>query len=138
MDYCVRYDNWKLCNFYEPASLKMCDAGQAFPDYVKTNLTESYIQKLYHTQKPADLYISPVVVKRGGLNFAIYDMVNDPFELNNLNIEHFVENSKILNEIRAWAEAEIGRPELPVVGASKVAYVDLVKRASFFKVFVLL
>ena len=55
-----------------------------------------------------------------------------------MNIEDFLKNSKISNEIRAWAEAEIGRPEVPVVGASKEAYVKLINKAGSFKVFVIL
>ena len=138
MDYCVRFDSWKFCNFYVPMPLVMCDAGQALPDYAKANLTKNYIEKLHRTQKPSVGQLASVVNRRGGLNFALYDMVNDPFELKNLNIEDFLKNSQISNEIRAWAEAEIGRPEVPVVGASKEAYVKLINKAGSFKVFVIL
>ena len=51
--------------------------------------------------------------------------------------DHVKKNHQIIDEIRAWAEAEIGRPEVPVVGADKHAYVDMTKRAGFVKVYYL-
>jgi len=129
MDYCVRYDGWKFCNFYRSLPNVMCDVGQALPDYAKENLTESYIQKLHDTQKRHGTLPGYFVVLRRDMHVSLYDMVNDPFELTNLNKK----NLPIVDEIRAWAEAEIGRPEVPVVGASKEAYVGMVRRAGTIK-----
>merc|ERR1712025_1354830 len=38
------------------------------------------------------------------------------------------QHQKIVDEITAWAESEIGRPPLPVTGASNLAHVDMVKQ----------
>ena len=129
MDYCARYDGWKFCNFYRPIAVVQCDAGESLPNYVQRNLTQHYMSKLYGTQKRHGTMASSTILRGNSYN-ALYDMVNDPFELYNLNGK----NHPMVDEIRAWAEAEIGRPEVPVVGADKHAYVEMTKRAGFVKV----
>ena len=67
---------------------------------------------------------------RGGKN-QLYDLDADPFEINNLDVSTLPEHKKIKAEIRAWAEAEIGLPQLPIVGETKTAYRDIANRAGF-------
>ena len=62
--------------------------------------------------------ISTITTRSGG---QLYDLSKDPFELNNLWNTNLLNNKpeikKKLLEIREWAEADIGLPEVPVVGA---------------------
>ena len=53
----------------------------------------------------------------------LYNLEDDPFELNNLaNL-----NLPIMKEIRNWAENEIGTPKLAIVGARNTAYIGILK-----------
>ena len=67
---------------------------------------------------------------RGGKS-QLYDLHTDPFEINNLDPLSYNSPNllKIKDEIRAWAEAEIGLPQLPIVGETKTAYRDICNRA---------
>ena len=69
-------------------------------------------------------------IQRLGRN-QLYDLNTDPFELNNLDTSNRPELLKIKAEIRAWAEAEIGLPQLPIVGETKTAYRDIANRAGY-------
>ena len=52
-------------------------------------------------------------------------MENDPFELKNLAFNH--EYAEVMAKTREWAEVEIGRPPIAVVGGWKQAYVKMLK-----------
>ena len=53
----------------------------------------------------------------------LFDIENDPFELNNLVFD--LKYAPTLHKIRQWAEAEIGRPPIAVVGGWNEAYVRM-------------
>ena len=65
----------------------------------------------------------------------LYDLYRDPFEINNLAESDQLISSKyskigqIIREIRAWAEAEIGRPPKAIVGQWNRAYEMMLKLA---------
>ena len=60
----------------------------------------------------------------------LYDLHTDPFETTNLAGDHHRGNyAEIIREIRAWAEAEIGRPPPAVVGHWNLAYDSMLKAA---------
>ena len=56
---------------------------------------------------------------------ALFDIENDPFELNNLIYDH--NYAKVIAKTREWAETEIGRPPIAVVGGWNEAYVKMLK-----------
>ena len=56
---------------------------------------------------------------------ALFDIENDPFELNNLAFDR--NYAPALEKIRQWAEAEIGRPPIAVVGGWNEAYVRMLR-----------
>ena len=58
-------------------------------------------------------------------NIALFDMEKDPFELNNLAFNP--NYAKAMAKTREWAETEIGRPPIAVVGGWNEAYVKMLK-----------
>ena len=56
-------------------------------------------------------------------SIALFDIKNDPFELNNLAFNP--EYTGPMKKIRKWAEAEIGRPPISVVGGWNNAYREM-------------
>ena len=126
MTYCARYGDFKLCNYRRTSGLIRCDSHSmeipksSYPEGVK-QFPQSYISQLHSQTKrhgePAG-GISTITTRSGG---QLYDLSKDPFELNNLWNTNLLNNKpeikKKLLEIREWAEADIGLPEVPVVGA---------------------
>ena len=126
MTYCARYGDFKLCNYRRVSGLIRCDSHSmeipkaSYPEGVK-QFPQSYISQLHSQTKPHGHSaggISTITTRSGG---QLYDLSKDPFELNNLWNTNLLNNKpeikKKLLEIREWAEADIGLPEVPVVGA---------------------
>ena len=77
------------------------------------------------------LYISRAAHQGGrrqSTEVELYDLSLDPFETTNL-AENYPRYAGIIKEIRAWAEAEIGRPPLAVVGQWNMAYENMLTTA---------
>ena len=120
MTYCARYENFKLCNYRRHSGLVACDAQSneipkaSYPEGLN-KFPQSYTNLLRSSTKPHGAIgggVSSITTKSGG---QLYDLSSDPFELYNLWNKPEFNEKKV--EIREWAEADIGLPEVPVVGA---------------------
>ena len=81
--------------------------------------TKSYLDKY----KSARRWRQPTTVE-------LYDLYKDPFEITNLaTAQHISKYHEKIREIRAWAEAEIGRPPKAVVGQWNMAYEKMLRTA---------
>ena len=64
----------------------------------------------------------------------MYNLNLDPFEIYDLlKDSRGLDFRANLTKVKTWAEQEIGRPQLPVVGAVNIAYPGVVSQLSFSK-----
>ena len=88
------------------------------------NYSDEYLNKWRKSYGQAQQVETPQ--NRG---IALFDLENDPFELNNLAFDR--NYAQALEKTRKWAEAEIGRPPIAVVGGWNEAYVRMLKTFGF-------
>ena len=128
MQYSVRYEKWKFYNYENYQETYRCDIQpKEYPVWIpsvsrSSATTDHYLKKLLHQSQSFEGRLKNRKDYREQNNM-LYNLEDDPFELNNLAHQNLPEMKKI----RTWAEKEIGTPKLAIVGAANTAYQNLIK-----------
>ena len=129
MQYSVRYGKWKFYNYEFYKETFQCDIQpKQYPIWIpsvsrSSATTDHYLKKLLRQSHPFEGRFRLTKNYYPKQNNMLYNLEDDPFELNNLASRNLPE----MKEIRNWAETEIGTPKLAIVGAKNTAYRDLIK-----------
>jgi hypothetical protein len=128
MQYMARYGKFKFSNFMSDSPNFKCSIMPKEHNWMpevskKAVVINGTLKFVNYSDEYLKKWRYGYWQKQNKRSMALFDIENDPFELNNLA---FDENyARTLEKIRQWAEAEIGRPPIAVVGGWNEAYVRM-------------
>ena len=112
MRYCARYKQFKYCNYHQSITAGHCDVypGNNFiPEVSRSNYTTpKYAERVHKLGSPGRTQNQHMTTSRQ----MFYNLEKDPFEIENIVNQR--SEREIIDEISKWAEAQIGRPVLPI------------------------
>ena len=131
IQYGARYGKYKFLNFFSGQPIAKANHYIKGPKHCEIPPPSDFIPEASRLWTTTPKYIGKARSSRERpiAEVELYDLHADPFESTNL-AEQYSKHAGIIKEIRAWAEAEIGRnPPLAVVGQWNLAYQTMIQAA---------